>query len=202
MTYIAYCLPSGDTWKADTAVSFGTLCARTAWERIETCQLNLRVCSVAHARNALVYDALNFKDVHITHFMWIDSDMTFPDGGLLRLLAHDKDVCGAFYPQKAHPFHTVGNPENLEEANRGTGIIRANVIGGGFVLVKREVYEKVAAPWYEERYSASPQPGLISDDTFFSHKCRADGIELWADLDLSREMGHSGNNLVRFADKS
>lgn len=198
MTYVAYCVPSGDTWKTDTAVAFGGLCARSSLEGIETCIMNFRVCSVAHSRNLHVLECLKLQP-RITHIMWIDSDMSFPPDGLVRLLAHDKDIVGAFYPQKVPPYKTVGHPETLADAESGAKLIKATIIGGGFVLAKREVYERIEDPWYEERYWAG-NAGLGSDDVVFSHKCRLAGIELWADLSLSREIGHSGNNLVRFAE--
>jgi hypothetical protein len=200
---IAYCIPSGDTWKADTSVSFGGLCAYSASKGVEACIMNIRVCSVAHSRNQHVYDLLQFKDPCITHFFWIDSDMAFPPDGLMRLLAHNKQMIGAFYPQKAPPHEVVGRPTNMEDLEKKKGIIQADILGGGFVLVKREIYESsgIECPWYEERYFG-PKPGLVSDDVVFSHKCRCAGIDMWADLDLSRDMGHSGNNLVRFAQPS
>lgn len=196
MAYVAYCVPSGDTWKADTAVFFGSICAYSASKGLETCIMNHRLCSVAHSRNLHVIDALKVEP-RVTHLMWVDSDQTFPSRSLVQLLGHDKDMVGAFYPQKASPYHTVGRPTDIAEIREGKALIRADILGGGFVLVKRKVYERLRYPWYEERYSYEPE-GFTNEDVTFSYKCRTAEIEMWADLDLSQEMGHSGNHLVRF----
>jgi hypothetical protein len=191
-------VPSGDTWKADMALSFAALCDHTARQGIDVGFINERMCGISHSRNSHVTDALAM-DLHFTHLMWVDSDMAFPVDALVRLLAHDKPIAGCFYPQKAPPFHTVGCPEDSNDVS-GDGLIRAKMLGGGFVLVKREVYETIKYPWYEERFTAEPR-GFISEDAMFCYKCRVADVDMWIDLDLSRSIGHSGNNLVSFSKK-
>lgn len=198
MNFVAFCVPSGDTWKTDTALSFAAMCAYSASYGIQGCVINYRLCSIARSRNLHVFEALKSSFPRITHLMWVDSDMSFPARGLADLLAHDKDVVGAFYPQKSPPYATVGCPENKEDFRNGEPLIRADILGGGFKLVKREVYERLQYPWYEEKAPPDDPGGFVSEDILFSFKCRTAGIELWCDLDLSKEMGHCGSNLVRF----
>jgi hypothetical protein len=179
-------------------VCFGGLCGTTAENGIRAGILNFRMCGISHSRNQHVHEVLAAPQ-QFTHLLWIDSDMAFPTDALVRLLAHDKDIVGAFYMQKAEPYKIVGRPKDLSDTSI-TGLKEAELLGGGFVLVKREVYEKIPYPWYEERHT--PPREFISEDVMFCHKCRAAGIEMWADMDLSLEMGHSGNHLIRFGPPS
>ena len=58
--------------------------------------------NVVNNRNDMVKTFL--KTDH-THLFFMDSDMTFPESTLSRLLAHDKDIVGGFYTVKVDPFN-------------------------------------------------------------------------------------------------
>jgi len=139
-------------------------------------------------------------DPHCTHILWIDSDMTFPANGLQRLLAHDKDIVGAFYNKRTPPYNTVGHLLVPADVSKG-GIHRADIMPHGFVLAKREVYERIQSPWYSESYDpamATPEDpdGTVGEDVSFSRKVLAGGIEMWCDADLTFEVGHVGEIVV------
>lgn len=190
---IAVCVPSGETWKADMGVCFAGLCVESASHGLKLSIINERMCSIALSRNSHVADVFSLRP-EPTHILWIDSDQTFPNDALIRLLAHDKAIVGTVYPRKIAPHDTVGRLLNKEDFGKG-GLQKADILGSGFMLVKREVYESFPWPWYEEKWDAT---GYCSEDIVFCHKSRAAGFEVWCDLDLSREIGHSGNQVVMF----
>jgi len=190
---IAVCVPSGETWKADMAVCFGGLCVESASQGLKLSIINERMCSIALSRNSHVADVFSLRP-QPSHILWIDSDQAFPNDALLRLLVHDRDIVGTLYPKKVAPYETVGRLFNDEDYSKG-GLQKAQTLGSGFMLVKREVYESFEWPWYEEKWDPT---GYTSEDIHFCHKARAAGFDVWCDLDLSREIGHSGNHLVQF----
>ena len=117
---------------------------------------------ITRARNYLVDEFLRSGS---THLLFIDSDILFEPQDILALIALDKDVIGGPYPKKAinwknialslvkNPMTSLGDLEALAgdyvfNPVPGTKQFRVNEplevmeIGTGFMLVKREVFDK------------------------------------------------------------
>jgi hypothetical protein len=196
---VAICVPSMSTWAAKTAVCHSELGIYSTLHDIAVKTICHECSVISMSRNKLVRLALGF-DPACTHILWVDSDMTFPYDGLERLLAHDKDVVGAFYNRRMHPYTTVGHLLHPADVSKG-GLHRADIMPHGFVLAKREVYEKLPPPWYSEGYdpvyaNADDPDGSVGEDVSFSRKAVAAGIEIWCDADLTFEVGHIGEVVV------
>ena len=143
--------------------------------------------------------ALSF-DPKATHILQIDSDMMFPMDGLERLLSHDKDIVGAFYNKRVPPYETVGHLLHAPDISKG-GLYPADLMPHGFVLIKREVFEKLKSPWYYESFDPAcvtekDPDGLVGEDVNFSRDCVKAGIEMWCDADLTFECAHIGEIAV------
>jgi hypothetical protein len=196
---INICIPSMSTWCANTAMAHSELCIYSTLQGIPVRTSNIQCSLVTSARNALVRGVLSLEP-QATHILFLDSDMLFPFNGLERLLAHDKDVVGAFYNKRVPPYQTVGHLIGNPDISAG-GLYRADVMPHGFVLIKREVYEKLRSPWYYESYdpnmaSDSDPDGLVGEDVNFSRDCTKNGIEMWCDADLTFECAHIGEVAV------
>jgi len=197
---VSICVPSLETWKARTAVCHGELSVFSTVMNTAVKTVGHQCSIISMSRNWLVRYSLAF-DPPCTHILWIDSDMVFPPNGLERLLAHDKDVVGAFYNKRTPPYTTVGHL--LGDGNiTGGGIYQADIMPHGFVLVKRSVYERLSPPWYNESYDPElagegDPDGTVGEDVNFSRKAIAGGIEMYCDADLTCEMGHLGEIVVR-----
>ena len=192
---VVLCVPSMNTWSASMALCFTELAIYSVLRNIPVCLANQQCSLVTAARNTLVRKVTSV-DPKPTHLLWVDSDMCFPKDGLQRLLAHDKDIVGAFYSKRVPPYETVGCLIGNPDISKG-GIHRADVMPHGFVLVKREVYEKLYSPWYYESFdpayvTLSDPDGQIGEDTNFSRDCVKAGIEMWCDADLTFECAHIG----------
>lgn len=194
--YVAVLVPSGETWKAKTAVCISHLRCETERYGVRTSLIDEQCSIISLARNRLVRLTLRL-DPKPTHILWVDSDMEFRRDSLLRLLDHDKDIVCSFYNQKSPPFHTIGTLIDTNiDASKG-GLHRAAEMPGGFVLVKTSVYEAIGSPWYFETYdptrawSGDPD-GTVGEDYNFSYKVAEAGFEMWVDLDLTFEMYHIG----------
>jgi hypothetical protein len=95
---------------------------------------------ISRARNTLVAKFLNNPDS--THLMFIDADIGWEPWHLLVLLNRQVDVIGGLYPMKTLPVKWVVN--GFEGAEEGVdGVQEVSKTGTGFMLVKRDVFEKL-----------------------------------------------------------
>lgn len=196
---VALCVPSGQTWTAHTAVSLIALSVHSAVNDIGTTVVCKQCSQISMSRNMHVREALAFEP-QATHLLWVDSDMKAPRDALVRLLGHDKDIVGAFYNKRVPPYETVGHLINASDLSSG-GLRKADVMPGGFVLVRREVYETIAPPWYRESYDKHlatdiDPDGTVGEDVNFSKAAIEAGYDIWCDLDLTFEIGHVGEIVV------
>jgi len=133
---------------------------------------------ITRARNYLVDE---FLRSNMTHLLFIDSDIQFNPQDVLALIGLDKDVIGAPYPKKSINWKNVYvaatktyNPENPQSFDYGrleavagdyvfnpvpgTKSFRVNEplevmeIGTGFMMVKREVFDKFTAAYPKFNY--------------------------------------------------
>jgi hypothetical protein len=95
---------------------------------------------ISRARNTLVAKFLNNPDS--THLFFVDADIGWEPWHLLVLLNRNVDVIGGLYPMKSLPVKWVVN--GFEGAETGPdGLQEVSKTGTGFMLVKRDVFEKL-----------------------------------------------------------
>ena len=98
---------------------------------------------ISRARNTLTAKFLNTEGS--THLMFIDADIGWEPWHLLVLLDAQKDVIGGLYPMKSLPVKWCVNgiPGKAEDPN--SNHVEVTKTGTGFLLMKREVFEKLNA---------------------------------------------------------
>ena len=97
---------------------------------------------ISRARNTLTAKFLNNKES--THLMFIDADIGWEPWHLLVMLNRDVDVIGGLYPMKSLPVKWCVN--GFEGAEEGLdGLQEVSKTGTGFMLIKRDVFEKLNA---------------------------------------------------------
>jgi hypothetical protein len=127
---------------------------------------------ITRARNYLVDE---FLRTDFTHMMFIDSDIHFDPNDIVALMALDKDVIGGPYPKKSINWANIAetarknpdlNPKELENlvgeyvfnVVKGTQQFQVSEplevmeIGTGHMLIKREVFDKMAKEYPNIRY--------------------------------------------------
>lgn len=176
---------------------------------------------ITRARNALVHQ---FMKTDSTHLMFIDADIRFIAEQFMPMLATDLDIICGIYPKKEINWQGVVNALNsgipAEKLKNYTGSLVVNLVdyqdqvtvpvdqpieiwagGTGYMLIKREVFEKLAdvVPKYtnnvvdlsgelkfdpiNEYFATSIDPNnnvLLSEDYHFCHLARANGIKVHA----------------------
>jgi hypothetical protein len=95
---------------------------------------------IPRGRNALVARAMH--NPRATHLMFLDADIGFDPEYILMLLQEDVDVIGGGYPKKSLPIDYVINPINNGQSDEAKAEVER--IGTGFLLMKREVFSRMA----------------------------------------------------------
>lgn len=158
--HVMLCIPSGRSWEARTATAISGLMAFSAMHGVLVGICNLEGSMITKSRNDLVAKSLEQGSSHI---MWIDSDMVIPPDMLVRFLNHEKDIVGATYNKRVPPYETLGKlkgakPDTPEEARKG-GLREAEMMPGGMMLIRTDVYRRTRWPWYFETYAWEGEDG-------------------------------------------
>jgi hypothetical protein len=161
---------------------------------------------VTRARNNLC--AKMMFNEKATHFMFIDSDISFDADVILGMLAADKDVVGGLYPKKSLPIEYVINPKQGGKIDGP--LFEVDTMGTGFLMFRKNVYKQLIdahpetkyvddiglgqqyEPWLYAIYdTAIDERGhYLSEDWTFCRRWQALGGKIWAD---SRALlNHSG----------
>ena len=104
---------------------------------------------IPRGRNALVARAMH--NTRATHLMFLDADIGFDPEYILMLLQENVDVIGGGYPKKSLPIDYVINPINDGESDDAKAEVER--IGTGFLLMKREVFYRMAEGMPELKYT-------------------------------------------------
>jgi hypothetical protein len=140
----------------------------------------------------------------ITHALWLDSDMSFPNNALLRLLAHNQDMVGINYSQRSPTPDFVAikkagwdgeGAEKLVTDENSKGLEEVDVIGFGMVLIRTSALRDLPNPdkgpwfWFEWIKKTRQQ---IGEDAYFCRLMQKSGRKIYVDHDLSKECRHIG----------
>ncbi len=126
---------------------------------------------ITRGRNILVSRFLD--DPTTTHLLFVDADIGFDAGQVIRMLRFDEDVVAGMYPLKLHdwnagmrhvvngelpdtaPLRYVGAPCEGEDALSHDGFVAATYAGTGFMLIRRAVFPQMMAAHPQLRFSAA-----------------------------------------------
>jgi len=136
-----------------------------------------------------------------THLFFMDSDMSFPEATLSRLLHHDKDIVGGFYSTKVRPFRSTAMVKSNKPGARfesytpqnGETLKQVDALGTGCMLIKRKVIEGMKWPWfyYKPDYELET---FATEDVAFCEDAAEKGFETWCDFSI--RCGHAGHMVV------
>lgn len=147
------------------------------------------------ARNAIADAALQQNcdwvlmiddDMIINHL--VTSDPTDDYDFLRKLIAHDKDICGVLYYQRHGECAPVLMRKMTEKGYRFLrddevehGLQRVDVAGGGCLLIKARVFDRLRHPYFEPEFR-------FGTDIQLCRQAAEKGFEVWADTSI--ELGH------------
>ncbi len=170
-------------------------------------------CSlITHARNQLVRD---FLATDADKLVFVDADVAWDVGSLLRLAKHPVDFVGGAYRYKSQDeSYPVAWSEGAELwADPATGLLQVDSLPGGFLCLTRAVFERLAEARPDRAYSqyghdyhgffhAPIQDGkMYGEDAAFCADWRSIDGQVWLDPELhlthvggvNTYPGHIGN---------
>ena len=190
------------------AVSLARLAQQLPHHGIELNIGSICGCSVvSRARNLLVKD---FLESNSTDLMFIDADINFEPEDVLRLMAWASDpkkgiVGGVPRTRKTNKVYIAQLDQDEEGLTMNKmGLVRAKRIATAFMLVRREVFERLVnenPQWNYYDHSSDRQlnavfdflvteEGYMGEDYLFCDRARAIGYEVW--IDPTIKLGHMG----------
>lgn len=131
-----------------------------------------------------------FLETDCTHLLFWDSDTIGVPGAVKKLLDADKPIIGATIYKKGGdhaPCFGFWVPERQIYRTPVpflyNQLIPVDMVGTGFMLIKREVFEKIPPPWFQ-----CYEKGNAQEDVYFCLKAKKYGFQVYVDTGLS--LGH------------
>lgn len=160
-------------------------------------------CSlITMGRNQMVAD---FLATDCDRMVFVDADVSWNPGDLIRLALHPVDVVGGAYRYKKHaedyPVRWLDKPELW--ADPETGLLEVESVPGGFLAISRRALDTLREAHPERAYQhegrdfhgffhAPVEAGRIwGEDTAFCNDWRKAGGQVW--LDPALTLTHTGN---------
>ena len=169
---------------------------------------------ITRGRNNLV--AKMMENTAATHLMFIDADIGFQPEHIFQLLLHGREVVGGLYPKKSLPIDYVVNIDPAHVTESGeiqvvNNLIPLTRLGTGFMMIQRDVLQKMFAAYPETKYTGNigldkkydpfmyalfdtvitKELEYNSEDWTFCDRWRALGGEIWGDISI--KLDHTGH---------
>ena len=147
---------------------------------------------ITRARNEMT---ASFLETDHTHMMWLDADIEFTPDDVAKVWNLDADIGVGVYAMKKPGedwFAAWVNGELVKDLDRFQGPVSVDYAGTGFMLIKREVIEKMAreVATYESKdgkrvhslYMTPVHNDVFeSEDYFFCRRAREMGFKVTMD---------------------
>lgn len=202
---------------AEYMTSMTRLAALASMYRIDISLVTGRQESlITRARNNLASEFLSIPEA--THLMFIDSDIGFDPNDVIKLILRDKDVIAATYPQKRLNWagaqevavnsgseeemkiasliftHSVADEDGFlkTKLNLTGEVTEVDYAGTGFMLIKREVLEKMRDAMSDDEWYQIPGIEAKMYDFFKVHIDKTNRLYLgedWTFCKIWKEMG-------------
>ena len=196
INYIAVCTPARDMVHANYTFCLVNMVAFHTINTMDAVALKINQGTLIQNQRADL--CLEAMGEGCSHVLFIDSDMTFPQDMVQRLLAHDKDIVATNCARRRMPTGPTaqrtlpdGSRELIYTMPESTGLEEVESIGMGVMLIKRKVFESLTEPWFETPWRTDKR-GYIGEDVFFCRKAASAGFKIYIDHDVSKEIGHIG----------
>lgn len=169
-------------------------------------QINCSGSLLVAERNRLLEAFVNSD---CTHLLCVDSDLGWPANAVLEMLKHDVDIVCGCYPTRADNMFLFRSCVNEDKSlvKNEKGLIKAEYVPAGFMLIKREAIlamrdhfpELKFVPKQEVKGSFSGyclfntevwEGEFWGEDYYFCRKARESGFDIW--IDPLIEFDHAG----------
>lgn len=166
--------------------------------------------------NALIADsrgiiATKFYESDADCLVFIDSDVTWEKGALLKLVDTPVDLCAGVYPNRrdpiSYPLHYLDKAELW--ADPETGLLEVKSVATGFLKLSRNCIAKMIEAYPEKHYYTAERDKQFyplfdhvfedgykwGEDFSFCIRWRKIGGQVWIDPEIA--MGHVGYKIFQ-----
>lgn len=161
------------------------------------------------ARNRMAYEAI---EQGFDELLWIDSDVSFDPDDVTKLREHDLPIVCGIYPKKglrAVSCHVMPGTTSMT-FGKGGGLVEVLHAATGFLLTRREVYERMTTelklplcnarfkepfvPYFMPMIVEEPEGSwYLGEDYAFCERARKAGFKIMADTTIRlRHIGKYG----------
>ena len=193
---LSICVPARETVNTGFSYDLAMLTARFYGSAKEGTAFNLNFINgtlIADQRTKLVEMSLKQG---ATHILFLDSDMRFPSYLVEKLARHDKDIIACNYATRRLPVKTVAFKDfstlSYIYSIGKTGLEECDAVGMGAMLIKADVFKKLAYPWFQIHYLPNARM-WAGEDMYFCQLAKAGGYQIWIDHDTSKDVRHIGS---------
>lgn len=159
--------------------------------------------NLAMGRNQIVKDFLDTGDDRL---VFLDSDVTFQPGDMVKLALYPEEFVGGIYPLKqdieAYPVALLTEPKDDINPH---GLIEVRSVPTGFLSLSKTVFDKFRGSYpdreYESRFSKSYcyfqipycDGALFTEDAYFCKEWREMGGTIFMDPEI--QLSHWNGNI-------
>ena len=169
-----------------------------------------RVTIFDESGNAMIGDCRGlivskFLEGDGTHLVFVDADVSWEAGSLVRLVDHPVDFVAGLYPQRRDPIDFCCQWIPKPEIELEGGLIEVHGVPAGFMRLSRAMLEKMVAHYADTQFQCAQAPNETAYDLFgayrvgrvkfgedysFCRRWRDIGGKVWVDPEI--RMGHCG----------
>ena len=199
-------IPSTDRWSSDFGLCLCQLVADFASkiEGFDEQRLRLLKKEASILPNMREEIGQTAIEQDVTHVLFLDTDQTFPQNVLRRLLAWKEPIVACNIAVKTFPtcptarLFNKKNPKGdlLYTWQDSVGLAPVWRVGTGVMLVETRVFRKVPEPWFPVVWREEVRK-FQGEDWGFCEKVEAFGFKLMVDQSLSWEIGHVGKQCYK-----
>jgi hypothetical protein len=191
------------------------------------CDLKSMGCADVEDLRNLLLTKWYYERPELSHLLMADADMRFSPTMIWDMICFDKPVTGCLYSRREFPISVVGKCFNDTDTidNTENGFLKVEGVGGGVLLIKRSVIDKMIQKFPDliDKATMSPVAGMVkqfglphllrffkkeefpdggrlSEDLSFCWRWRQCGGEIWANI--KHPVGHVGPHdwTIRYED--
>lgn len=203
--HLAICIPCYDKPHMLFSQCLGLLMFRLGVMRYPSVMIHESGSIIAKVRNKLIDNVIKIEkeqNIVFEHILMLDSDMVFPGDVYFKLKSADKDVIGCTYVRRTPPYECMGVTRERKMREVGDqSYIEMDALPTGMLLIKREVFDRIKRPYFNFPFTEESEIGArdeieYGEDFAFCNKVRAAGMNIWLDVQLSKQIGHISERVL------
>lgn len=162
-------------------------------------------CYLSGARNNSVTKEhlIHQKITAFDYYLFCDADTGFTFDNIVALIDENKPIIGGAYPYRKGKIDREGcycagdfyhdKPGFIGSfvETKETGVVKVDWLGGGFVLVRADAFEKIEYPWFHCGLLVDQDCAYeYSEDIGFALACRKAGVPIYLHCGFLPKLKH------------